>query len=286
MKISELKKYFTNQLSGLYPSEEIQSFFNILSEEYLMLSRVEIALNPDKQVMAKDFDKFQVALFKLNNHEPIQYLIGETEFYGLTFKVNKYTLIPRPETEELVELIISNQKITNQPSPHTSILDVGTGSGCIAISLAKKLKNVKVSALDLSKKTLKVASRNAEINEVEVSFFQADILTVKSLPERYDIIVSNPPYVRELEKELMQENVLRHEPDSALYVSNDDPLLFYRSIAQLAKTYLKPEGKLFFEINEYLAVEMIQLLKVEGFQNIEIKKDIFGKDRMLKCSFL
>ena len=283
MKISELKNYFHEPLSGLYPSEEIQSFFYILSEEYLNLSRVNIALNPETEVSANDYDKFQIALFKLNNHEPIQYIIGETEFYGLPFKVNKYTLIPRPETEELIDYIISNHKTTTQHSEPTSILDIGTGSGCIAVSLAKNLINAKVSALDISEKAIQVATENAEINNVKVDFFQTDIIKVTALPEHYDIIVSNPPYVRELEKEMMQENVLRHEPDSALYVTNNDPLLFYRSISRLAKIHLKPGGKLFFEINEYLADEMIQLLKDEGFKKIEVKKDIFGKDRMMKC---
>ncbi|WP_271424218.1 peptide chain release factor N(5)-glutamine methyltransferase [Aequorivita sinensis] len=283
MKISELKNYFHEQLSGLYPSEEIQSFFYILSEEYLNLSRVNFALNPETEVSANDYDKFQIALFKLNNHEPIQYIIGETEFYGLPFKVNKYTLIPRPETEELIDYIISNHKTTTQHSEPTSILDIGTGSGCIAVSLAKNLSNAKVSALDISEKAIQVATENAEINNVKVDFFQTDIIKVTALPEHYDIIVSNPPYVRELEKEMMQENVLRHEPDSALYVTNSDPLLFYRSISRLAKIHLKPGGKLFFEINEYLADEMIQLLKDEGFKKIEVKKDIFGKDRMMKC---
>lgn len=283
MKISELKKYFHEQLSGLYPSEEIQSFFYIFSEEYLNLSRVDIALNSETEVSANDYDKFQIALFKLNNHEPIQYIIGETEFYGLPFKVNKYTLIPRPETEELIDYIISNHKTSTQHSEPTSILDIGTGSGCIAVSLAKNLSNAKVSALDISEKAIQVATDNAEINNVKVDFFQTDILKVTALPEHYDIIVSNPPYVRELEKEMMQENVLRHEPDSALYVTNSDPLLFYRSISRLAKIRLKPGGKLFFEINEYLADEMIQLLKDEGFKKIEVKKDIFGKDRMMKC---
>ncbi|WP_313111121.1 peptide chain release factor N(5)-glutamine methyltransferase [Aequorivita sediminis] len=283
MKISKLKKYFHEQLSGFYASEEIQSFFYILSKEYLNLSRVDIALNPETEVSTNDYDKFQIALFKLNNHEPIQYILGETEFYGLPIKVNKYTLIPRPETEELIDYIMSNHKTTTQHSEPTSILDIGTGSGCIAVSLAKNLPNTKVSALDISEKAIQVATENAEINNVNVNFFQTDILKVTSLPEQYDIIVSNPPYVRELEKEMMHENVLRHEPDSALYVTNSDPLLFYRSISRLAKIHLKSGGKLFFEINEYLADEMVALLKDEGFKKIEVKKDIFGKDRMIKC---
>ena len=284
MKISEVKSNFKTTLSGLYPPEEIQSFFNILSNKYLNLSRIEIALNSDKAISNEDAEIFQQILLRLQNHEPIQYIIGETEFYGLPFKVNKHTLIPRPETEELVDWIISEQKpITHNPQPITA-LDIGTGSGCIAISLARNLPNSKISALDISEEALKIAFENAEMNKVEVVFFQMDILKTKTLPKQYDVIVSNPPYVRELEKKQMQQNVLKYEPGSALFVKNDDPLLFYRTISQIAKTHLKTNGKLFFEINEYLAVELTKLLKSDGFQNIEVKKDIFGKDRMLKCS--
>jgi len=282
--IKELKSDFKNSLIGLYPSEEIQSFFNILSEKYLGLSRIEIALNPENIVSEEDSEDFQKALIRLKNHEPIQYIIGEAQFYGLPFKVNKHTLIPRPETEELVEWILSKQKLITHNSKPITILDIGTGSGCIAISLAKNLPGSKISALDISEEALKVAQQNAELNKVEVEFFQADILKTKRLPKQYDVIVSNPPYVRELEKKQMQQNVLKHEPDSALFVKDDDPLLFYHTISHLAKTNLKANGKLFFEINEYLADELPQLLKNEGFQNIEVKKDIFGKNRMIKCS--
>ncbi|MBK5214098.1 MAG: peptide chain release factor N(5)-glutamine methyltransferase [Flavobacteriaceae bacterium] len=284
MNISELKKKFKKQLSGLYPSEEIQSFFSILSEKYLKLSRIEIALNPEKIISEEAFEKFQRAVLRLKNHEPIQYIIGETEFFGLPFKVNKHTLIPRPETEELVEYIISEQKPITHNSQLITILDIGTGSGCIAIALAKNLPNSKISAIDISGEALNIARQNAALNGVEVAFFHTDILKAQSLPKLYDLIVSNPPYVRELEKKQMQQNVLNHEPESALYVSDEDPLLFYRAISQLAKKHLKPNGKLFFEINEYLAVELTKHLKVEGFQNIEVKKDIFGKDRMIKCN--
>ena len=169
------------------------------------------------------------------------------------------------------------------PSGARGILDIGTGTGCIAISLAKNLPNAKVSALDISKEALKIAEANAKLNKVEVDFFQTDILAAETLPKKYDVIVSNPPYVRELEKKQMQQNVLKYEPHSALYVKDEDPLLFYRAISRLAKNHLNPGGKLFFEINEYLAYEMTELLKAEGFKNIEIKKDIYGKDRMLKC---
>jgi release factor glutamine methyltransferase len=284
MKISELKSNFKTTLSGLYPSEEIQSFFNILSEEYLNLSRIEVALHPEKTISTEDAEKFQEALLQLKNYEPIQYIIGETEFYGLPFKVNKHTLIPRPETEELVEWILSKQKLITHNSQLITILDIGTGTGCIAISLAKNLPNSKISALDISEEALKIAQQNAELNNVNVEFFQADILKTKTLPQQYDVIVSNPPYVREQEKKQMQQNVLNHEPNSALYVSNNDPLLFYRKISQLARNHLNPNGKVFFEINEYLSEEMFALLKSGGFQNIEIRKDIFGKYRMIKCS--
>ncbi len=279
MKISDLKSNFKKTLSELYPSEEIQSFFNILSEKYLNLSRIEIALNRDRRLTETEAEKFQKAILRLQNHEPVQFIIDETEFYGLPFKVNKHTLIPRPETEELVEWILSGFP----PSGARGILDIGTGSGCIAISLAKNLPNAKISALDISEEALKIAEANAKLNKVEVNFFQKDILAAETLPKKYDVIVSNPPYVRELEKKQMQQNVLKYEPHSALYVKDEDPLLFYRAISRLAKNHLNPGGKLFFEINEYLAYEMTELLKAEGFKNIEIKKDIYGKDRMLKC---
>ena len=279
--LKELRTSFKIALSGLYPSEEIQSFFNILSEKYLNLSRIEIALNPERVISEEVSEKYQKALLRLKNYEPVQYIIGETEFYGLPFKVNKHTLIPRPETEELVEWIIDTSEFRIQDS---GLLDIGTGSGCIAISLAKNLPDSKISALDISDGALKIARKNAEMNKVEVDFFQTDILNTKTLPKKYDVIVSNPPYVRELEKKQMRQNVLNYEPDSALYVKNDDPLLFYRVISQLAKKHLQPNGKLFFEINEYLADELTELLKSEDFKNIEVKKDIFGKNRMIKCN--
>src|SRR5690554_171134 len=201
----------------MYPVEEIQSFFNLLSEKYLSLSRMEIALNSRREISHEDSDLFLDAVERLKNYEPIQYIIGETEFYGLIFKVNKYTLIPRPETEELVEWIISDQVSRNANVHSLKILDIGTGSGCIAVSLAKNLPEAKVQALDISLEALKIAQQNSVLNNEEVEFFQTNILRTKSLPSdshqdvKYDIIVSNPPYVRELEKELMQPNVLDYE---------------------------------------------------------------------------
>lgn len=282
MKLYELKSYFKNSLSGLYPSEEIQSFFNITSEKFLKLSRIEVALNLEIDVSEEISEAFFQIITRLKNHEPIQYILGETEFFDLPFKVNKHTLIPRPETEELVHWIISEFKTQHSG---LRILDIGTGSGCIAISLAKNLPKSKLSAMDISSEALQIASQNAHLNAVEINFFESDILNAGSLPQQYNIIVSNPPYVRQSEKLLMQQNVLKYEPETALFVNDDDSLLFYRAILQLAKTHLKPDGKVFFEINEYLSEELKALAKKEGFKNIEIKKDIFGKYRMLKCNF-
>ncbi|WP_432411462.1 peptide chain release factor N(5)-glutamine methyltransferase [Rasiella sp. SM2506] len=291
MNLKQLKSNFTKTLSELYPSEEIQSFFNWLAEHYLGYSRFEVSIKGEEEISEVVEAKFSEALQRLQNHEPIQYILGETEFYGLPFKVTPDTLIPRPETEELVEwIVLDSQEIQETPlKPHAShltpdtFLDVGTGTGCIAISLAKHIKEAKVSAIDISAAALKIASENATMNEVTVNFIHADILKTTTLSQHYDVMVSNPPYVRALEKEHMQPNVLQHEPEAALFVSNEDPLLFYRTIATLAKTHLTPNGALYFEINEYLSEEMQIMLSDEGFDEIELKKDVFGKYRMLKC---
>ncbi len=280
MKLIDIKLKFVAALSGVYPSEEALSFFTILSEHILKYSRLDAALNAHESISEENQLKFQKALARLKKHEPIQYITGHTEFYGLPFKVNEHTLIPRPETEALVDWIVS--EFSEEPSEF-NILDVGTGTGCIAISLASSLKNAKVSALDVSSEALEIALQNSEINNTTVDFFSLDIVTAQSLPQTYQVIVSNPPYVRELEKKAMQSNVLDYEPHTALFVTNDDPLLFYRMIAALAIRHLTPGGQLYFEINEYLSKELTDLLKSQGFLNIEVLKDIFGKDRMLRC---
>lgn len=281
MTVKELKNHFVERLSALYPSEEIQSFFTLLSEAYLNLTRIQVTLEASKKLTSVEINQFKDAISRLEKHEPIQYIIGTTEFYGLTFEVNQHTLIPRPETEELVEWILENS--ASETSTTFSVLDIGTGSGCIAISLAKNLATAKVSALDYSYETLKTAEANAKKNRVRVHFYQKDILKTASLPQQYDVIVSNPPYVRELEKLEMHHNVLDYEPASALFVSNSDPLLFYRTIARLSLRYLKPDGRLYFEINEYLSNELITSLQEEGYSSVELRKDFRGKDRMLQC---
>ncbi len=280
MQLLEFKNIFFKELSDVYPQTEIQSFFNILIEFKLNLSRIELALQPDFNIDKNELDFLQKALLNLKKQIPIQYIIGETEFYGLPFIVNKNVLIPRPETEELVSWILTSTPLSDQ----IKILDIGTGSGCIPISLAKNLPNAEIYALDISKEALKIAKKNALKNNVTIHFIEADILTLNELPQHFDIIISNPPYVRELEKEQMHQNVLANEPHLALFVENENPLLFYDKIAELAKKYLTKSGKLFFEINQYLGNETIELLQSKGFKNIQLKKDIFEVDRMVKAT--
>jgi release factor glutamine methyltransferase len=218
----------------------------------------------------------------LKKEKPIQYILGETEFYGLPFLVNENTLIPRPETEELVEWILESTKYEEQ-NTKLNVLDIGTGSGCIAISLAKNLPSAQVSAIDVSEKALATAHKNAKINKVDVNFILKNILETESLDEKYDVIVSNPPYVRNLEKEEIKPNVLEYEPHLALFVEDNDALLFYRKIAALAKKNLSENGKLYFEINQYLGKETVRLLEGMDFKNVILKKDVYGNDRMISC---
>lgn len=279
MKLLQLKKHFTEGLTNLYPSEEILSFFNILAEDILGYDRVQTALNRDIVISTKQLDQFEQSMERLRDYEPIQYILGHVEFYGLQFKVDRRVLIPRPETEELVRWIVEDAR----PDTTLDVLDIGTGSGCIVISLAKNLDEAVLGAMDVSSEVIKVAKDNAQFHNVDVDFFQIDLFDLESLPKNYDVIVSNPPYVRELEKESMRPNVLNYEPTQALFVSNEDPLLYYGQIAQLSYGSLKQGGKLYFEINEYLSEELTSLLKDLGFVSIEIRKDFRGKPRMIKC---
>lgn len=277
MLLSRYKKHFFKELEAEYPETEIQSFFFLLTEEYLGLSRLDLALKPEFEMTEVEERSFEKAKGRLKDHEPVQYIIGEKEFFGLKFKVNPHVLIPRPETEELVEWIIQDHK--NKIG--LKVLDIGTGSGCIATSLAVNLQESEVSAVDLSEGALQTARENAKMNNAIVSFEQLDILKVSGLDRVYDMIVSNPPYVRELEKKEMQENVLKHEPDTALYVKDDNALIFYSRIAELASVNLPVGGALYFEINQYLGEETRNLVESFGFET-ELKRDIFGNFRMLR----
>jgi release factor glutamine methyltransferase len=292
MVLKTFKSKLLHELSAIYDEKEIESFFYLLLESYHGKKRIDLALNPEMEMDASQLVKWESALSELKNHKPIQYIIGETEFYGLPFLVNENTLIPRPETEELFDWIIVESSKSAVES--LKILDIGTGSGCIAISLAKNLPNAEVFAVDVSEKALAVAQKNAENNKVKVNFVNADILSVTNLnelptsnfelPTHFDIIVSNPPYVRNLEKAEIKLNVLGFEPHLALFVEDTDALLFYRKIAHLATKNLAQNGKLFFEINQYLGKETVELLEVLGFKSIELKKDIYGNDRMIQST--
>lgn len=283
MKLSQLKINCTTQLQGMYDKEEIHSFFYLLCDSFLNYRRFDVSMNHDRLLSKPTMTRFDSALARLQAREPIQYILGCTEFYGLPFQVNKHTLIPRPETEELVDWILSH--FQNQDAV-LDILDIGTGSGCIAVALAKNLPRAGISALDISHKAIALAKENASNNQVSVTFSDQDILDTKSLEKKYDVIVSNPPYVRQQEKKAMHTNVLAYEPSNALFVSNEDPLLFYRKIAQLAIVSLKANGWLYFEINEYLSLEVESLLDEIGFMNIEIKNDFRAVPRMIKCQKL
>jgi release factor glutamine methyltransferase len=279
MILKSLRTFFNDELIEYYPDTEVESFFNLLSEQILNMKRIDISQNLYSVVSGKKYEKFQKAITKLKNYEPIQYVLGNTEFYGLVFKVNPSVLIPRPETEELVSWIIEDCK----DKPDISILDIGTGSGCIAVALAKHLPRAKVYALDVSEEALKLAKVNAANNEAEVEFIEANILNCELGNLQCDVIVSNPPYVRESEKEAMNANVLNHEPHLALFVKDDDALLFYRKITEISGSILKPNGQLYFEINESLGESTKELLANNSFNNIELKMDIFEKDRMIKA---
>ena len=272
-KVSNIVPYYIKQLKDIAQEREIISWAYISIDFLLGYNRSECIINSDKEITIDVSDRINQIIGDLKANIPIQYIIGEAEFFGLKFKVNEHTLIPRLETEELVQWILEHE--------FTSLLDIGTGSGCISIAV-KKNKNVEILAIDVSGPALLMAKENARINEVDINFSVQDILTTDSLM-RVDVIISNPPYVLEKEKDLMLNNVLDNEPHSALFVSNENPLLFYKKIAELAYLSLSKNGLLFFEINENFGVEIVELLKCIGFVDIELKKDINDKDRMIKA---
>ena len=287
MILKEFKLFFNEALSAIYPKTEIDSFFFILIEEKLKLQRIDTVLKPDFLITKKNLIDLKTIVKRLQKEEPIQYIIGSTEFYGLPFLVDKNTLIPRTETEELVAWVLDEIKVlTNNKITELSILDIGTGTGCIPISLAKNLTSLNISAIDISPEALIIAKQNAILNKVTIEFIELDILNAESLPQEYDVIISNPPYVRELEKVEIKNNVLENEPHLALFVEDENPLIFYNKIADLAKQQLSKNGMLFFEINQYLGKETVNMLVKKGFKNIQLKKDLFGNDRMIKACIL
>jgi release factor glutamine methyltransferase len=290
MTIKQYRAQFIQELTAMY-DVEAESFFYLILEAKHQLKRVDLALQPDLVFSEAELEFWDLILEQLKREIPIQYLLGATHFYGLEFKVNSNVLIPRPETEELVDWIVQSRNFGTKINPEISgqkskikILDIGTGSGCIAISLAKNLPNAEVFALDVSDKALATAKSNAEFNQVEIQFIHQSILETEDLGQQFDLIVSNPPYVRHLEKQEIKKNVLDNEPHLALFVEDNDALIFYRKIAQLAKKNLCPNGQLYFEINQYLGQETLDLLQEMGFKDTTLRKDIYGNDRMIQCT--
>jgi len=280
-KIKQYRTQFIQELASIYDAGEAESFFYLILEEKQKLKRIDLALNPDLTFSNEEIQVWNLILEQLKQEIPLQYLLGKTSFYGLEFEVNENVLIPRPETEELVEWIIGDCFVPRNDKK-VKILDIGTGSGCIAVSLAKNIPNAEVFAIDVSEKALATAQKNAISNEVNVTFLLKNILETEDLGQQFNIIVSNPPYVRELEKLEIKKNVLDNEPHLALFVDDNDALIFYRKIAELALKNLSPNGQLFFEINQYLGKEMKELLEKMNFKNIELRKDIYGNDRMMR----
>ncbi|XLS30890.1 peptide chain release factor N(5)-glutamine methyltransferase [Flavobacteriaceae bacterium M23B6Z8] len=285
MQLKDLKHIFRKELQALYPKEEIDEFFYRAIEHYYEVKPVYLALNPEFSLKTDEIPVIYKVLNDLKNHKPIQQILGVAPFYGLEFNVNEHVLIPRPETEELVDWIIKDLKKNHSEETELKILDIGTGSGCIAVTLSKNWPNAKVTAFDISEKALDLARQNAKALKADVQFFQRDILKLENLTDEYHVIVSNPPYVRYLEKEKMRPNVLDHEPHLALFVPDDNALVFYQKIGRLAVNNLKPTGALYFEINQYLGKELREELQEIGFGEVEVRCDIYGNDRMIKAKF-
>ena len=272
-------QYIRAELAPFYPETEITGFIQLIMNSVLGLSYTQMVLEKDRVLETFESDRIKVIVERLKTHEPIQYILGVAEFFGLELNVQPGVLIPRPETEELVDWICK----TKIPAT-AKMLDIGTGSGCIPLALKIELPAAEVMAVDVSENALLIATENAQKHQLEVTFELADILKwhERSWP-RFDVIVSNPPYVMEREKKQMEANVLEYEPGLALFVSDTDPLIFYRTIAQFASKQLNESGYLFFEINENWGDEMVELVKQLGFKSIELRRDLNGKNRMLRC---
>lgn len=282
MNLRQLLQHFTLQLRDIYDAEEIVSIFYLAAGHVSGLSRAKLNLGKDRELTIEETDRYAAILKALESGRPIQYILGETEFYRLPFKVNPAVLIPRPETEELVEWVLESCALTLATGGKMRILDIGTGSGCIAVSLKKNLPGFEVFGLDVSEAAIETANANAILNETDIRFIKADIRKYAS-KQKFDLMVSNPPYITLKEQTEMHENVLAHEPHLALFVANEKPLEFYEAIADFAQVHLSDMGLLFFEINANLGKETVDMLMAKSFINIELKKDMQGKDRMIRC---
>jgi release factor glutamine methyltransferase len=280
-QLKELRDKMIRELEKLYPEKECINLVNMLFFSVAGIGKKDFSLDPGRLIGDKIRSELLAKFSELMNHKPIQYITGTAYFYDLELEVDPSVLIPRPETEELVKWVADDHR----DDQHLRVLDIGTGSGCIILALGRLLKNAQYTATDISEKALSIASRNALKIGVVVDFKKLNILDETSWNEigKFDIIVSNPPYVREMEKKLIQANVLDYEPPEALFVPDKDPLLFYRAIARFSRWKLSENGRLYLEINENLGEETVLLLKNEGFTEITLLKDMHGKDRMIRC---
>jgi len=283
MNLKSILNRYYEQLINKYSKSEIDFIFYTLAENILNQKStiLKLGINDDNPKILKKQAVFEIYLLQLLEDKPYQYIIGESYFYGLKFFVNEHTLIPRPETEELVEWILNDYK-TIESKP-IKILEIGTGTGCISISLAKNDSNFQLSALDYSENVLEIAKRNALYHNQEINFFKLDFLEIKNweILGKFDVIISNPPYIKESEKKDIEANVLNYEPHSALFVSDENPLIFYEKILQFSKNHLIENGTIYVEINQNLGIETADLFKT-NFENVVLKKDISGNNRMIK----
>lgn len=277
MNYSQIKKIFHQQLKEIYIENEIDSLFFIALEYVTSISKIEYILQKEEEISEEKLIELKFILEELTKNKPIQYITKNAYFYGLNFYVNEKVLIPRQETNELVNWVLMS--VTH--SKPIKILDIGTGSGCIAITLKKNLPLSEVFAIDISNEAIQVAQKNANNNEVEINFLQKNILEINDLKSNFDIIISNPPYVRELEKLEMAPNVLDNEPHLALFVPDNNPLLFYEKITEIALKNLTEDGMLFFEINQYLSAETKKMIENKGFKNVTLRKDLQENYRMI-----
>ena len=283
MSVNELINLYHVRLKDLFAQREIQTMCNMVLENKMFWNKAQILVNRDFVLPLDKREALLNILKRLEQQEPIQYIFKEADFYGMKLKVTQDVLIPRPETEELVEWILEDM---DENKPY-QILDIGTGSGCIALAIKKeKPDTCLMTAIDIGSGALNIARFNAEKYDLDITFIQADILNEAEWPKlaHYDIIVSNPPYVLEVERNMMTKNVLDYEPGLALFVPDDNPLLFYETIARFSKSHLKYKGLIYFEINEFYLYEYIKMFKNMGFSKIEAKEDINGKKRMLRIA--
>ncbi|HET7361610.1 MAG TPA: peptide chain release factor N(5)-glutamine methyltransferase [Salinimicrobium sp.] len=282
MTLKDLKEYFHKQLEKDYPPAEIEEIFHLLVDKYMEIDRLKFENNQDTELNSGQVEKLENALLRLKNNEPVQYILEQIQFSGRPFKVNSHVHVPRRETETMISWVLEDYKKLKKQVRWATLLDIGTGCGLLPITLFKELPQLKVWAMDISEEALNVARENADLNNAKIDFLQADVLQMESLPHKFDIVVSNPPYVLEVGKKDVQRKILDFEPALALYVKDNDPMLFNRKIAELAKTGLTENGAVYVEINQYLTSESAGVFQENGFKT-ELRKDVFGNIRTLKA---